>query len=183
MPQGFNNNFGEQVMREPISVGWPWKFMITMFIALLVAVLLYLGLAFGYKPFLNNSISTLENNLQVASSTLTLDDKEKFVGFYSQVNNLQNLLREHVLTSKFFASFESFTSKDISYTTLNLSVQDNFVTLEGFAKSYGSLASQISIYKEMPEISNVLLDSSKALGNSVQFRLKLILKDNVLVAK
>ncbi len=178
MPQT-TNNFAEQAMRERLQVGWPWRLMVTMLVVFLASILVYLGLAYGYKPFLNKSLADIQGELDGFSAQLSSEQKENFVNFYSQITNLQRLLRTHVLGSKVFPLLESLTHKEVTYTTSNLSVSDKTVTLEGVARNYEVLVQQLALYQGSPEVTRVILDSAKSLGSVVQFRVKLILNPEV----
>lgn len=178
MPQT-TNNFAEQVMREELGVGWPWRLMLAMLVVFLAAILVYLGLAFGYKPFLTNSVQDLEGELESFSAQLSSEQKENFVNFYSQVTNLQKLLRSHILVSKIFPILESLTHKDVTYSTFNLSVVDKTLTIEGIARNYQALAQQLALYESSPEITLVILDSAKSTGSVVLFRVKVVWKPEV----
>lgn len=174
-----NSNLGEQFFREQISVGWPWRLMITMFIIFLIALLIYFGLVFGYKPFLNNSLAGVESELQSVSAQFSSEKKENFISFYSQLTNLQKLLANHKVASKAFSSLELMTAKDVTYTGINLSVPDRTIAIEGVTNSFGSLAVQLALYDQAKEVRKVTLDSSKSNGAIVQFKVKLLLTPEV----
>ncbi len=178
MPQN-NISFAEQVMRERLDTGWPWRLMTTMFVIFLASLLVYLVLAFAYKPFLNNSVTGLEGELQSFSAQFSTDQKEKFLTFYSQVTNLERLLKNHTSASGSFSLLESLTDKNIVYNTVNLSVADSTLTLDGVARSYKDLVNELAKYESSPEIARVVVDNSRANGSIVQFRVKLVLKSEV----
>lgn len=176
MAQEVNSNLGEQFFREQVSVGWPWRLMITMFVVFLTSVLVYLGLTFGYKPFLNNSLASIESELESVSAAFSSEKKENFINFYSQLTNLQKLLVDHKVASKVFSFLELVTAKDVTYTGVNLSVPDRTLTLEGATRSFESLAAQLTLYDQAKEVRKVTLDSSKSNGAIVQFKVKLLLR-------
>ncbi|MBI2592962.1 MAG: hypothetical protein HYW37_02325 [Candidatus Colwellbacteria bacterium] len=179
MAQEVNSNLGEQFFREEIRVGWPWRLMITMFVVFLIALLVYLGLVFGYKPFLNSSLAGVQSELDSVSAGFSSEKRENFVNFYSQLTNLQKLLVNHKVASKVFSFLELKTAKDVSYTGIDLSVPDRTLTLEGVTRSFESLAAQLTLYDEAKEVRRVTLDSSKSNGTSAQFKVKLLLAPEV----
>lgn len=178
MPQG-PNNFAESLMRERISVGWPWRLMVSMFLVFLISLLIYTGLTFGYKPFLKSSVESLESEIESFSAQLSSEQKENFVNFYSQLTNLQRLLKGHAGVARFFSLLESLTGEEVSYSGFSLSLQEKTVSLEGVASSYEALVGQLTLYEASPEINRVILDSSKSLGKVVQFKVKLVFRAEV----
>jgi hypothetical protein len=144
---------------------------------LIVVLLVYAGLAFGYEGYLNNSISSLNTTLNSLSLQVSPTDRQGFVTFYSQLTNLQRLLGSHVVSSQIFPLFEGMTDQSVTYNSLNLSVPNNNIVINGVAKDYATLANQLALYKQSPDINNVILESSSLSNNAVGFTVKLTLNN------
>jgi hypothetical protein len=182
MPEYPNNLTGiqAQLAQERLPVGWPWKFFTAMLVIFLAVLLSYLGLAFGYQPMLNNQLSSLQGQVRDLSNQIAANPNQKnVVGFYSQVVNIQKLLKNHVNATYIFPLLASSTSPQVSYTSAKISVPQSEVDLSGVAASYAVLASQLQAYQSNPQIKGVVLGSSQASGNAVTFSVKLMLDPNI----
>ena len=177
MPYARDTN--DQFPRERLPVGWPWRLFVFTLILLALSFLVYLGLNFGYKAFLNKSIDGLNSTLNSLSFQVAPTEREGFITFYSQLSNLQKLLASHIISSKVFPVLEGLTDQRVSYSTLNISVVDRTVTVDGVAKDYAALASQLAIYEQSPEVEKVILENSALTNKAVRFTAKVTLKDEV----
>jgi len=52
----------------------------------LIALLSYLGLAFGYKPYLQSSIAEVESELNSLSLQVESESQKKFIGVESHIS-------------------------------------------------------------------------------------------------
>jgi hypothetical protein len=178
MPQYTKTILEEELRRgERLPVGWPWRLFVFTLVLLALAFLIYLGLDFGYKAYLNKSIDGLNSTLNSLSFQVAPTEREGFITFYSQLSNLQKLLASHIISSKVFPVLEGLTDQRVAYSTLNVSVVDRTVTVDGVAKDYAALASQLAIYEQSPEIERVILENSALANKVVKFTAKLTLKN------
>jgi len=144
---------------------------------LVVVLLVYVGLAFGYEGYLNSSITSLNSNLDSLSLQVSPTDRQGFISFYSQLTNLQKLLGSHAMSSKIFPIFEGITNQNVAYNSFDLSLSGDTVDINGVAKDYATLANQLYLYKQSPQISNVILESSSLSDNAVKFTVKVTLNN------
>jgi hypothetical protein len=175
----YTKNSNDQFTKERIPVGWPWRLLVLGLSLLMISLLIYAGLIFGYKPFLGKSINDLEIDLAKLSSEFTVEDENDLIGFHSQITNIKNILGSHVTTSDIFKFVEDVTNKQVSYNTFILSVPERTVKIDGVAKSYGVLSAQLFNYENSPEVEKVSLESSSFTGTVVKFTIKLILKNEI----
>ncbi len=167
----------EQFLQDRLTVGWPWRMLLTMGVVLVVVLLVYVGLSFGYTGYLNNSITTLNSTLDSLSLQVSSTDRQGFIVFYSQITNLQKLLGSHVISSGLFPIFENMTDQNVSYSSFDLSIPNKTVSIDGVAKDYASLANQLALYKQSPIVDNVILESSSLSNNTVKFTVKITLNN------
>lgn len=182
MPDYPNNLSGvqSQLQRERLPVGWPWRFFTAMLIIFLAVFLSYLGLAFGYQPLLKNQLTSLDGQVRDLSNQIASNPNQKnFVNFYSQVVNIEKLLKNHVNATDIFPLLASSTNPQVSYTSVKVNVPQSEVDLSGVAASYAVLASQLQAYQSSPQISRVVLGSSQTTGNAVTFSVKLMMQPSV----
>ena len=180
MPQQFVQNPLEQFEPERLPVGWPWRFFSVSLIIFSATLLLYLGLVFGYKPFLNSSIQKKDAEISKISQTVTKEDQEQFIKFYSQLANLKLLLDNHSVSSKVFPALEQMTNKKVFYKSANLKVPERELELDGVAESYGVLSEQLEAFNKSDGVERFILGQSQAGESGVQFKATLKLKANLL---
>ena len=173
----------ERLPKERLPVGWPWRLLLLSFVVLGLAVFIWAGLSFGYKPFLHSRINSLDKEIENLRKSLTPEEQENFLVFYSQIANLSKLLKNHLISSKTFPWLEQITNKRVYYNRFELSSIDNGLILQGQAQSLEILAQQLESFKETPEIERFVLKNAKLAGKDVQFDMKLFLKNNFLKFK
>ena len=169
----------EQFRTEKPLLGAPTRLLTFSFLFLLISVLSYLGLEFGYKAYLNSRIQETEDQLQQLTSTVSKADQEKFIVFYSQLVNFKKILDNHVSASKLFALLERITNKKVFYSSLDLRVGGRDLILEGVAGSYAVLAEQLAGFDQEPSVESYSLTQSQFSDGRVQFRAALKLKESV----
>jgi len=165
--------------REILPSGTPLKFLTFSFFLFLTSVLVYVGLSVGYKAFLNNEISKLEESIDELRFQISVDQQENLVKFFSQVSNVKDLLDDHVATSNVFPILESNTHSKVAYEGVNVSVDDRKVLIDGVAETFDALVSQLTIYESVPEIERIILRSSTRTGGIINFKVELTMVEEV----
>ncbi len=168
----------EQLSRkEKLPVGWPWRLLAFTLIILGLTVISYLGMAFGYRPYLNSRIKNLDTEIANLSQSVDEQQQANLKNFYSGLINIQQLLASHPVASKFFDFLEKNTSQKIYYLSLNMSWPEKNVKLEGVAPDYDAITQQLELFRQAPEIENVFLDDSRALEQGgIRFSIRLVFK-------
>lgn len=169
-----------QLPKEKLPVGWPWRLLFLSIVILGLAVFIWVGLSFGYKPFLHSRINTLDKETENLRKSLSPEEQENFLIFYSQIANLSKLLKNHIISSKIFPWMEQITNKKVYYNRFELSLLDHSLILQGQAQSLEILSQQLESFKETPEIERFVLKNTKLVGRETQFDLKIFLKNNFL---
>jgi len=173
----YTKSANDKFLNEHLTVGWPWRMFVFTIVVFLVAIFGYLGLAFGYKPYLQNSIADVESKLNGLALQVSSDSQKSFIGFYSQIANLKSLLSEHVITSKVFPLLEDCTQERVAYSAVTLVSEEHALKIEGFAESYKVLAAQLALYEQAPWVEKVILDNSSLSDRTVKFGARLIIRD------
>lgn len=179
-PRQFTQNPLNQFESENLPVGWPWRFFSASLIIFFAVLLVYLGLVFGYQPYLRSQIQEMDNQINQLLGTVSKEDQENFTQFYSQLVNLKSLLDNHAESSKLFPLLEKITNKKVYYTNLNLRIPERELELEGLTESYAVLGEQLESFNQSNEIDRYLLNQSQLSGNLVQFKATLKLKAGLL---
>jgi hypothetical protein len=176
----YRESLNERFFREHLDIGWPWRMLVFTLMLFLAAVLSYLGLTFGYQPYLEDSIAKTESELNSLSLQVSADSKEDFIAFYSQLVNLKSLLDKHIAVSKLLPLLEQQTSRKVAYSSATILAQEKTLRLEGLAESYQVLAAQLALFEQAPWVEKVILDDSSLSEKNVKFDLRLIIKDEAI---
>jgi hypothetical protein len=153
--------------------GWPWRFLMFSVLVAACAGVSVAGLALGYRPFLESRIAAQDAEIAALGKKISAAEQARFVRFYSQLVNLDRLLKRHVVITPLFDLIESRTHPQVMYAAMEARVADRKVVLEGSAASYRALADQLEIFSATPEIARVIVNDSSALDGKVRFRLTL----------
>ncbi|MEK7162966.1 MAG: hypothetical protein AAB696_01625 [Patescibacteria group bacterium] len=170
-------------MGERLPVGWPWRLLIFAVIFFGAMVFLYSGMTFGYKPYLNSRVKGLNKEISNLTESIGEEQQKNLIGFYSQLVNAQNLLANHPTASKLLDFLEKNTHSQISYLSLNLSLAEKKLKLEGNAFDYKVLVQQLELFRRAPEIDKVFLDDSKQgeTGTGIRFSIQMIFKPELVI--
>ena len=179
MAQYYQNTLAEKLRPEKLSVGWPWRLFTFSFLVTLAAVVIYFGLSFGYKNLLESRITKLDAEIEQLSQSVSQDQQEKLIRFYSQLANLQTLLNKHIIASNVFPIWERNTNQGVYYNVSEWKMSDRRMVLEGVAVSYQVFAQQLEAFNRMPEVERVVVNESYLGDGRVVFRLFLIFTDKI----
>jgi len=177
----YTKNITEQFMEpERLPVGWPWRLFIFSLILFALVVFVYLGIIWGYEPYLRAQRQSLDQKITEIGGAISEADRENFVNFFSQLVNLQNLLDSHIKGSNIYSFLEKNTNQGVYYEGGNLSVAERYLRLDGIARSYDNLTQQLVAFEQAPEIERVILTESQTADKGVRFSLQLVIKPELL---
>jgi hypothetical protein len=177
MAQYYNSALTGKIGPEKMTVGWPWRFFIFSIIVLLTAVMVWAGLAFGYRTYLENRIAAVDASIQQLSESVPQDQQQNLITFYSQLANLQNVLVAHTGTARLLPLLQQNTNRLVSYRSIDLRVGERRIVLDGVAQSYQVLAQQLEALNRMPIAESVIVNESRAEEGRVVFRLTVTLTE------
>lgn len=183
MPQQFHQNPLEQFEPEKLPVGWPWRLFTASFVIFLAAALTYVGLIWGYEPYLNSQIKKRDIEIEQLAQTVSKEKQEEFIRFYSQMSNLKELLNKHNLASKAFSLLEKMTNQKVYYTNAYLKVDERTIEVDGVSDSYGVLAEQLEAFHQTGDVERHMLNQSQLREGRVRFKATLTLKETLLRQK
>ena len=176
----YTRSINEKFLNNKLAVGWPWRMFIFTSVMFLAAVFTYLGLAFIYKPYLQNSLSDAESKLSNLSLQISPESQKNFMRFYSQVSNLRSLLAKHITTSKLFPLLEASTHQKVVYSSTTFVSEERALRIEVFAESYEVLAAQLTLFEQAPWVKKVVLDNSSLSGKTIKFGARLTVKNEAI---
>ncbi len=164
----------EQLGREPPKTpGWSGRLLMFSSTILLLSLLIYFGITFGYKAYLNADLKKIEDEKQKLSQEVPEEEQAKIVSFYSQVANLQSLLATHIYSSPFFGWLEKNTQANVYFNRFNLNIVSNQLTLGGVGKTIDDINQQLAIFQSRHEIKRVSVASIALSVGLWQFDLSL----------
>ncbi len=173
----------EQLGRDPSSGTEGWAVGALLFSGgiLFLSIVIYAGLSFGYAPYLQSQLTDAQNKVSALDNSISTGEQSQLIDFYSQISNLQALLKNHVLTSQFFSWLEQNTEANVYYQSFTLAAGDR-VTLSGVAKSEADVNQQVAIFENSPQVSAVTVSNVTApqlSGSGWDFSATLIMNPSV----
>ncbi|MEK7555311.1 MAG: PilN domain-containing protein [Patescibacteria group bacterium] len=180
MPQYNQSPLEQELRAEKLSLGLPWRILLLAIIVFGATVFIYFGMLLGYKPYLNSQLKKVDSEISILSEKVGEEQQNNLTEFYSQLTNIQRLFNSHILSSNVFGLLEENTNKGVFFASMNLSVKEKEVRLDGIASSYKILAEQLELFRLNPKIEQIYLKNSQLREGAVSFTINLILKSGVL---
>ncbi len=175
----------EQLGRETSETqGWATGALFFSGAILFLAVAIYVGLTFGYEPYLQGQLANVQSQVSAQEKSISTSQQSQLIDFYSQIANLQTLLKNHILSSQFFSWLEQNTEANVYYQSITRTPGGQ-ITLTGTGKSEADVNQQIAIFENSPEVSSVTVSSVTApqlLQTGWNFSLTLIMNPSVFLA-
>jgi Tfp pilus assembly protein PilN len=175
----------EQLGREPTETqGWAVGALLFSGGMLFLALVIYFGLTLGYEPYLQNQLDSTQSQVSALNNSISTGDQAQLIDFYSQITNLQGLLKNHTHTSQFFSWLEANTEANVYYQSLTLTSQDQ-VTLAGSAATEADVNQQVAIFESSPQVSSLTVSgvvAPQATSNAGwTFTMALIMQPSVFL--
>ncbi|MFA5360768.1 MAG: hypothetical protein WC320_02260 [Candidatus Paceibacterota bacterium] len=164
---------------------WP-KGLLTFVVIIFLVVL---GGYFALNYWNQNQISKLDllkSEFQSIRDSFALEDEQAVILFEKKINNLKELLTNHVYFSNVLALLESLTHPNVYYTGLDFALDKNLIELSGVAKNQVILSEAVSgLVNDSERIKAVVVKNmhSEDKDNKVTFSLSLYLQPNILKSK
>lgn len=180
LPQQVINRLTQEPETAPGWSGGVILFSLGLFI---IAVALYVGMAYGYEPYINSQIDSVKNQINALTKNISQADEANLISFYSQITNVQSTLANHVVFSAFLSWLEAHTEANVYYNSLSFSA-GNRVTLLANAANESDVNQQIAIFESSPDVSNVSVSNvaQSTQNNTWQFGITLTMNPAVLHA-
>lgn len=168
--------------RQAQTPGWSGRLLMFTGTLLILNVVAYFGLTFGYLRYLNGQIQSVDRQIKSQSHQIPQEERGNIVTFFSQLSNLRLILDKHVNVSSFFSFLEAAAHRNIYYTHLTINSDKREASLSGVAKSVRDITEQVKIFSRRPEIEKVSLGSIARGGGGWQFDITLCLAAEFLAS-
>lgn len=119
-----------------------------------IILAVYLGLTFGYQPYLNAAIAQEKSQMDALSNSISSADQANLLTYYSQITNLNTIVASHVFFSRFLTWLAGNTEANVYYGGMSFGSGDQ-ATLSVFAKTQADVNQQIAIFESSPDVSAV----------------------------
>lgn len=143
---------------------------------LFISAVLYLGLTFGYAPYIENQIASVEEQSRALDQKVPKEKQDELIAFYSQISNLSTLLNKHPNTVKIFGWLEVNTQPNIYFSKLSFNLATYQLSLVGVGRTPLDVAEQVNIFEGASEVSRVNFNNiSSMTGGGWQFNISIFL--------
>ena len=180
----FHQDLAEKLSREPqIKGGLPSKLLMFSVSVFIIILVIYLGIIFGYEPYLNAQLDNLNNQISVAGSQISPTDQSQLTSYISQASNVKALLNNHITASALFNYLEKNTDTNVYFSHLSLTVFNNQAQLSGLAQTMNDLVGQLAIWQGSPSITEVDFNQISATSQGFSFSATLTFQPNFLISQ
>lgn len=146
----------EQLGREPASTpGWSSRLLMFSSTVFFIALAIYLGITFGYRPYVESDVQKLKDQMESFSQEVPKDDQAKLFAFYGQINNLKTLLKNHVLSSQSIEWLEQDTQTNVFFSRFTFQNAKHVVILSGAARTIPDFIQQVQRFQRDPLVTRV----------------------------
>ena len=172
----------ERLSREPVQTpGWSSRLLMFAGTIFFITLAIYFGLTFGYKPYLDNQVKQLDDQIQKFTQEIPISDQNQLAVFYSQLANLDGILRGHVISSPLFDWLGGRTQSNIAYAKFNFAARTGQLALNGVAKTMNDFIQQLQIFQAESLVQRINVNSLTVSSNGGwQFDMMLFLDQTLL---
>jgi hypothetical protein len=132
---------------------------------LLLAVFLWIGMVYGYKPYLNGQLDQVNQKIDEFAKQIPADQQERIATLYSQLVNLKKVLVNHSATSPFFDWLAKNTLPGVYFVKASVSASGAEAVLQGAARSLDDINSELALLNQAPEVKHL---SVGTISNTIQ---------------
>ena len=146
----------DRLSREPAGTpGWSSQLLLFAGGLFAIAILVYGGIAFGYRPYFEGQRKKLNDKIQAFIQQIPLAKQEEITSFYSQLSNIKTLLDKHVMVTPVLQWLEGHTQKNVMYQQLTTDPSAGRISFSASAKSIGDVEEQLAVFEKAPDVRGV----------------------------
>lgn len=168
-------------MREsPATPGWSGQLLMFSGTIFFISLAIYFGIVFGYRQYLETQVAALDEQIKSYSRQITSEEQDKLISFYSQLANLNAILKNHVVSSRIFTWLEKNTGTNIYYSKFGFLIGTYQINLSGSVKTVDDFSKQLVVFQNDPAVERVSVNSFASNAALWQFDISIFLNRNVL---
>lgn len=169
----------EQLTHRPAqSQGWSGQILMFTATVLVVVLLLYLGVHFGYRPYIEGRVASLDQRIQDFSKQISQEEQNRALAFYGKLANIKRLLDDHTVPSAIFEWIEQNTLPTVFYNRLSVSTNNRQIVLSVSAKDMTDVTRQLEHFQTAAEVERAIFANAGETNGVWQFELTLTMKPN-----
>lgn len=164
MPYTQSTLQSELSKQREVSAGWPWHLLTLSLIIVLTVAAVYAGMKFGFEDvYLNRALSQANAESLKTSKTVSPDEQKQIFNFYSQLSNIDTLLKKQGKGTGYLDMIEKNTLKAVIYTNMDMKIDDKSATIkmDGKTPAYSGVVQQMELYKRLSGIKEVKLSGAR----------------------
>lgn len=135
--------------------------LIASIVVLALTLLIYLGMTFGFEPYLNGQVTAQTAQLNQLTSSMDQAQQQASLNFYSQLYNISMLTASRVDVLPLFSSLEAHTPDGVRLTGAQADVTRGQVELAGTAPSFDAVIASAASWRSDQNVTNVVLENMK----------------------
>ncbi len=162
-------SYDQVVARAPRSPAWFGQLMAFAITLLILSVVAFLGITFGYRPYMESRVTALDTQISDFSKKVPVEEQANIATFYSQLSNLKVVLAKHTATSAFFRWVEGATLQSIQLTKVTMNTTSRQIQVSGVARTGSDVAAQVANFQKQPGVERVDFRNSQSVTSGAQF--------------
>lgn len=171
--------------KDRLLVVWPWRIFIFSLIAFILSTAVFLVTDFSFKPYLKYRVKDWNDKISNLNQSIDESQQNRLTSVYSQFLNIKTIIGSHTATSKIFNFLEKSTYPSVYYSNMSFSASENDVRLDGAAPDFETLAKELNLLNNSPELAKVFLENSNAVDlgkgfKEIKFKIRLVFKPEYL---
>lgn len=143
---------------------------------LILAVFLFLGLKYGYEPYLNSRITKLDAEIERFGQEIPADKQAEMATFYSQIVNLRTVLGNHTVITPLWSWLEKNTLQNVYFSKVTVNIASDQATVQGGARSNADIMSQFAVIENSPEVESLVFGNVNNTPQGWQFNATIFFK-------
>lgn len=141
--------------------GSPWRLLVASAVIFVLMLVIYAGMAFGYEPYINKQIAQQDAQLKQVENEVSQGSQSQDLSLFSQLYNINQLNKKHVIASNLFAELEKRTLPSVRITNVQFSIVSGALMLSGTAPSWQTVVQQSSAWEQDPSVAGFMVNSFK----------------------
>ncbi|MBI4034266.1 MAG: hypothetical protein HY378_01820 [Candidatus Brennerbacteria bacterium] len=169
MPDGQETRLREQFIASEVPVGFPWRLFVFSLTLFVFSLFIFFGLKFGYAAYIDSRAEDLDRKIGELARQVSQEEQQNFIGFYSQVINLEKILNRHGFAANVFSFLEKNTLPQVFYNQAEFLSSGESLKLSGVAATNAVLVGQLTLFEGREEVSRVNLNQMSSSPGGAAF--------------
>ncbi len=153
---------------------------INILVVFILGLLLIYFLANFIKKELDRRLSSIEAKHRELTNELAKSTRSDAVLFLERLDNLKNILREHIYWSNVFVFLERSTLPNVRYNSFAGDASGKTITLNAKTSDLLSMVKQIMYFESLPEVKKTEFMNVGYTDDGINFSIRLNVSDSLL---